>query len=828
MTTTDDLERGLRSWMTDEARTQAPGPLYDAIIGGSRAVRQRHRGRFGSLRAMRWAQGHPDGAFAPRRIATTLLLISLAILTVGTAVLVGSRLLAMIPKQAAPTGLFEPTGQIPGAVDLQRPAITVLQDGRVMIAGGNNDFTQTAVLYDPVTGTFGESIRMRASRWGASATTLRDGRVLVAGGMDPTNSLDQSSAELFDPATGTFTSTGALGEARADHTATLLADGRVLIVGGSVNIETPPGSQSFTARPIASAELYDPATGTFTTAGSMTTDRTGHTATLLPDGTVLVAGGYAVAADGTSITTASVEVFDPVTGTFSPGGALTTAREGHSATVLPDGRVLMTGGGTAFTNDGFAIHVSSSAELFDPRTGTSAPTGSLHTERTGHSATLLPDGRVLVAGGGNDFGEPLTAELFDPKTATFEVAGKATSPHRFGAAPLLADGRVFLPAPWGSELYDPKGQSPSSPPTSATPSTPRGVPGAFRSVEGTAQRTGHTATLLADGRILVAGGSGPDGAALATAEIFDPGSGTFSPTGSMVVAREYGVATRLPDGRVLIAGGGPSDAVSAEVYDPAMGSFSPAPPKIVASLQGGSLSSVSGLTAGTLLLERYVAGTDTTASSLILTLIDASDGHAIASTELCASGPDFGSPAAMLRDGRLLILGCQDLQAQLFDPATGATVPAGIQGEWVAATRLVDGRVILTSALQNGDSRPSGLDVTAVYDPATGALHAIPPGASTPFRSYRLIEQQGSTVELQDGRVLLVGGFRVPLDSASLFDPATGVSRDIGPLLASRQQPSVTMLNDGRVLIVGGVTQSPDRTDPVPPAAELFDPGLVR
>ncbi len=296
------------------------------------------------------------------------------------------------------------------------------------------------------------------------------------------------------------------------------------------------------------------------------------------------------------------------------------------------------------------------------------PTGSLHTERTEHSATLLPDDRVLVAGGYNLFGEPLTAELFDPQTGTFIEGGKATSGHRFRVAPLLADGQVLYPAPWGSELYDPNGRSASPPSVSATSSTPQAAPGAFRPVDGAAERTRHTATLLADGRILVAGGSGPDGLALASAEIFDPDSGTFSPTGPMTVARDGGVATRLPDGRVLIAGGDPTGAVSAEVYDPATGSFRPAPPEIVAALQGGRASSVSGLTDGTLLLERYIAGTDTTPSSLILTLVDATDGRAIASTGLCGSSQDFGSPAAMLGDGQLLILCGPDEPAQLFDP----------------------------------------------------------------------------------------------------------------------------------------------------------------
>jgi hypothetical protein len=501
-----------------------------------------------------------------------LALVTLLLILTLTALVVGSRV--PVPEEPSPTGVFEPTGQIPNASDLQRPAIASLADGSVLVAGGNTDYVMTALLYDPLSETYGEPILMGAPRWDATATTLQDGRVLVAGGISPGTSLAHASTEMFDPVTATFTTAASMAAARGNHTATLLADGRVLIAGGSQMRESAPGSQSFVAQPIASVELYDPTTGAFTTAGPMTTDRVGHTASLLSDGTVLIAGGYGVADDGTYTAGTSAEVFDPSTGSSRPVAEMATARAGHTATRLANGRVLIVGGGTAFDPDGYATRVSPTAEIYDPTTASFVPTGPLRTERTKHSATLLRDGRVLVAGGSNPLGSPLTAEVYDPATGAFDEGGRATSEHRFAIAPLLPDGRVFFPESWGSEIYDPTGQPVpgAAQPQSATSQS--AAPSVFRPVA-TTVRSGHIATPLADGRVLIAGGfGGPDQAGLSTAEIFDPRSESFSPTGSMAVARQFAVATRLPDGRALIVGGviQPPDrtdrvAPAAELFD---------------------------------------------------------------------------------------------------------------------------------------------------------------------------------------------------------------------------------------------------------------------
>jgi Galactose oxidase, central domain len=211
-----------------------------------------------------------------------------------------------------------------------------------------------------------------------------------------------------------FEETGSLATARDDHTATLLPNGKVLVAGGSNN-----NGVNF-----ASAELYDPATGTWTKTGSLTAGRTRHTATLLPNGKVLVAGGYDVFGNPF----ASAELYDPASGTWTETGSLATRRSLHTATLLPNGKVLVAGGYGLFGD-----HYLTSAELYDPASGTWTATGSLNMARYNHTATLLPNGKVLVAGGLAG-GYLASAELYDvglgfssdwqPKIRRLKLGGK--------------------------------------------------------------------------------------------------------------------------------------------------------------------------------------------------------------------------------------------------------------------------------------------------------------------------------------------------------------------------------------------------------------------
>lgn len=306
-----------------------------------------------------------------------------------------------------------------------RHTATLLPDGRVLVAGGNRkQALSSAEFFDPSTNSWIRTDSLARSRQAHSATLLSDGHVLVAGGFGTGGGNALTSAELFDPVAGKWSQTGSMAQQRDSHTATLLRDGRVLVAGGE--------GQGNSQGALSSAELYDPATGTWSPTGSLGQAREQHTATLLPDGRVLVAGGEGVG--GAALATA--ELYDPATGTWSPTGSMNQARNAYASAQLADGRVLAVGG-----SDG--TNALATAELYDPATGTWSMTGSLRQARDFHTATLLASGRVLVAGG-NDGRDLFASELYDPATGNWSQVGSLAHMREQHTATLLADGRVLV------------------------------------------------------------------------------------------------------------------------------------------------------------------------------------------------------------------------------------------------------------------------------------------------------------------------------------------------------------------------------------------------
>ena len=345
---------------------------------------------------------------------------------------------------------------------------------------------------------------------------------------------------------GTFTTTGAMAASRVQHAATLLATGKVLITGGVQDSV------------LASAELYDPSSGTFSPTGSLTTPRGGHTATLLANGRVLITGGFP--ALGAAPGLASAEVYDPALGVFTRTGDMAQARAYHAATLLANGKVLIAGGWPNSTQIWDPTRIPD-AELYDAVTGTFTPAGVF--PFIASQVTLLNDGNALVQGTSAD--GKAAAALDDPATAAFAPTGQPVVSLAPLETTMLTNGRVlnaaFDDCGWptdAAELYD--------------PST-----GAFTAEKLTAPRRGASATLLSNGTVLIAGGgvsgSGWLVGATSGAELYDPVMNTFAATGYLGGNREDHTATLLPDGTVLVAGGwrfGVGDIADAEIYHPSV------------------------------------------------------------------------------------------------------------------------------------------------------------------------------------------------------------------------------------------------------------------
>jgi len=330
-----------------------------------------------------------------------------------------------------PTGSFISTGNMSSA-RIAHTAVA-LKNGKVLIAGGAPDenkspYLDTAELYDEAKGTFSLTGKMTSGRSGHAAALLADGKVLVSGGMSKySNSAVLDTAEIYDPATGKFTATGAMKAKRRWHRSITLASGKVLIVGGDMS-----GSYH------TSAEIYDPKTGKFTATGSIKYPRIWFSAAALTSGKVVIIGGNGSSSGGTAAGVA--EIYDENTGLFVSSGTMMRPRWIDTGIMLPDGTVLLAGGSYFSGKD---IYLKS-AEVFDPAKGTFGYVGSMTSIRTGYTATRMKNGEVLLTGGYNGSLRIDTAELYGYKTGKFAATGKMTSSRHIHAAALLPSGRVLV------------------------------------------------------------------------------------------------------------------------------------------------------------------------------------------------------------------------------------------------------------------------------------------------------------------------------------------------------------------------------------------------
>ena len=349
---------------------------------------------------------------------------------------------------------------------------------------------------------------------------------------------------------GTWATTGSMNSPRDGHTATLLSSGKVLVAGGTNN-----------GVALTSAELYNPIAKTWATTGSMHVARTLGRAIPLPSGLVLVMGGCVN--DCLSATTNSAELYNPSTGSFAVTGSMLQARAEFAATILANGQVLVAGGCTGYDANGCAA-TTNKAEIYNPSTGSWKATAGMRTGRHAMTATLLPSGKALVAGGATGASDALiSSELYDPVAKTWALGAKMVTARSDYASITLATGKVLFiggeningVSIRNAELYNPSS-------------------GTFTATGGmTTTREEHTAVLLADGNVLVSGGNkltATSQTPLASAELYSPAKGTWTATGSMSNARSGHTSTVLTTGYVLNSGG--SNAVnelnSAELYTP--------------------------------------------------------------------------------------------------------------------------------------------------------------------------------------------------------------------------------------------------------------------
>jgi len=438
------------------------------------------------------------------------------------------------------TSQADPTQKAPATITVATLMVSVSPADNVLGPLGARAFSATVntslnatVTWSVQEGPAGGAITTAGGQYTAPNTTTGSFHVVATSVQDPTK---DAIANVTIVPSG-FRPTGDMSTGRSAHTATLLPSGKVLIAGGDscffINY--------YQNCPLDSAEVYDPGAGTFaTTTGKMSVTRFSHTATLLGNGKVLVTGGH----------DASAELYDPATGTFAATGSMSVGRNSHTATLLASGKVLIAGGQAV---GGGAL---ATAELYDPNSGHfSATAGTMVVARASHTATLfMANGKelVLIAGGSNSTGELDTAELYDPGTGNFTSTNSMASPRIFHTATLLGNGNVLVTGGIGNnvslasaEVYD-------------------AVAGSFSATGPmVTARDSHFAVLLANGTVLVAGGSfGSNGGF--TAELYNTGSGTFTETGGMETGRALAAAVLLPDGRVFVSGG--SDTISAELY----------------------------------------------------------------------------------------------------------------------------------------------------------------------------------------------------------------------------------------------------------------------
>ena len=640
-----------------------------------------------------------------------------------------------------------------------------LSGTKILIIGLSLSNDSVSQLYDLETEDFSPtSNQPLVNRDSQTVTPLPSGDILVTGGFDIHNGNQiQKSAEIYDPATNKFRmADGQMNYPRASHTATLLDNGLVFIAGGQTDSE---------GNALDSAELYDPSTDSFSLLSSvMATKRKGQTAVKLKDGKVLVMGG---SNHGSGFQKSS-EIFDPVEATFTASGEMIVNRgAGFSSTLLPDGNVLITGGQVKPNTPNL-----DSAELYDTEQALFQALPDMNAARSYHFSILFQNSQYVLIGGGYaayEAGASASLELYDIQNRTFL---KVAQTMKFGRGSIQnaairnssGDVLVFGGNPSATlSVYMPEGDIIRSSDLSTY------ITGGINQF-----RIWHSSTTLDDGSVLIAGGIREQSASsldisVDTAELYYPASGRFVFTeGVMGSCRASHTATLLNDETVLIVGGGDPDE-TAELYIPTSKSFEP---------PTGQMS------------ENRIGG------------------HA----------------ATLLKDGTVLVTGGANDDGnvldtvEIYNPQTGTF--SGTSGSMTTprtshtATMLNDGRVLIAGGSPDMEIK-NPLDSAELYYPETRTFQKL----DSRMSSARTLHK---AIAFEDGSVFIAGGRDSQsqvLSSTETFDPVSGKFQNMSPEMSKpRIYHAITMLRDGRVLITGGNSGSNDTN----PGFEVFDPSSGR
>ncbi|NOJ91413.1 hypothetical protein HMI51_00395 [Corallococcus coralloides] len=676
-----------------------------------------------------------------------------------------------------------------GSLSVGRTGVAMarLPDGRVLASGGctGSSCMASAELYDPATGTWSSTGNMLRMRAGHHLVALQDGRVLALGGVWwPLGQWGNgvTDTEVYNPASGTWSFAGTMAHERELFTVTPLANGRVLVVGGEENYSADATVEEFDpTAPIESA---------WTQVASLPVGRAYHSATRLPDGSVLVVGGT----DGEGVIYDDAYRYHPATRTWTPAPGLYQARYGHTAVALSNGRVMLFGGWVwGWTEWGEETQIpADSVDVFDPVAGTWGYGAPLALRSEGF-AVPLPGGQVLVAGGHRNY-DYAVASHAEAWSWTMGPRSAGTSMQRSGAAAVpLADGRVLVAGGYRNgaisacELFTPA--------SSFGPAVRDWV---YREHPLRRSRAESAAVVLPSGKVLVSGGYS-DEDYLAAAELYDPATGTWELTGSMATRRARHSLRLLPNGKVLALGGVNGQVLSsAELYDPVAGTWSAVPTPVVGRtdatvtvLPSGQLlvtggRTLAGLTVNTVERVEPLTGTRTVLGSL--------------------QKVRHGHQAVLLPSGKVAVWGgwkpdyYPEDQAELYDPVTGTSSAAG-----TVPVRGSDGVVLRSGAvLLTGGTSSSGTVVApALWNPVTGTLS--PAGTlASPRTSHRALL-------LPDDRVLVVGGYSatayaILAEGTELYDPATNTWSAAGRLGTRRSIFAAVTLASGQPLVIGGAS----------------------